>query len=52
MVTSNCHHFFIRILPENTTMNLEGKLAIQKKHILRYAFYIIFKLEIKTSFIL
>ena len=33
MVTNNCHHFFIRILPENTTMNLEGKLDIQKKHI-------------------
>ena len=45
MVTKNYHHFFIRILPENTTLNLEGKLAIQKKeHILRYALYNIIKL--------
>ena len=44
MVTITCHHFFIHILPENTTMNLEGNLAIQKEHILRYALYNIIKL--------
>ncbi len=43
MVTITCHHFFIRILPENTTMNREDKLAIQKRHILRYAFQYYFR---------
>ena len=47
MVTSTCHHFFC-LLPENTTMNLEGKLDIQKKHILRYAFQYYFSVEIYT----
>ena len=47
MVTITCHHFFC-LLPENTTMNLESKLDIQKKHILRYAFQIILEVEIYT----
>ena len=48
MVTNNCHHFFYtpRELLNET---LKAILLYKKKHILRYAFYIILALGRETS---